>query len=152
MELQRRVAQLELENQRLQDERTYTVERFVEVPPPDYQELKNKCCAMSEDVESLQNRCKMLEHILCYSEISPMSQIIRDYKSMSTFYLQYLTKEINFYRLSRCERLELLNFLEYLHSVTRDVEEMERRVGSTHTTIASYIRRFQNQFCQQIPA
>lgn len=32
------------------------------------------------------------------------------------------------------------------------VEEMERRVGSTHTTIASYIRRFQNQFCQQIPA
>ena len=79
---------------------------------------------MSEDVESLQNRCKMLEHILCYSEISPMSQIIRDYKSMSTFYLQYLTKEINFYRLSRCERLELLNFLEYLHSVTRDVEEM----------------------------
>lgn len=32
------------------------------------------------------------------------------------------------------------------------VEELERRVGSTHTTIASYIRRFQNQFCQHIPA
>ena len=108
----------------LQNAATYTVERFVEVPPPDYQELKNKCRAMSEDVESLQNRCKMLEHILCYSEISPMSQILRDYKSMSTFYIKQLVKEINFYRLSACERREFLDFLNYLRSVTHEFEEM----------------------------
>lgn len=124
MELQRRVTQLEQENQRLQDERTYTVERFVEVPPPDYRDLQIRCHAASEEIHDLQNRCKILEHVLCYGEISPMTQIIRDYKAMSTFYLQHLAREINFYRLSRCERSEFLNFLEYLRSVTRDVEEM----------------------------
>lgn len=124
MELQHRVAQLERENQRLQDERTYTVERFVEVPPPDYRKLQIRCHEASEEIHDLQNRCKILEHVLCYGEISPMPQIIREYKSMSTFYLQQLAKKIEFYRLSSCERSELLNFLEYLHSVTRDVEEM----------------------------
>ena len=116
--------QLGRENLELQTSESRKIERFIEVPPPDYQELKNKCRAMSEDVESLQNRCKMLEHILCYSEISPMSQILRDYKSMSTFYLNQLVKEINFYRLSACERKEFLNFLNYLRSVTHDFEEM----------------------------
>lgn len=115
---------LERENFQLQNAKTYTVERFVEVPPPDYLQLKDKCRAMSEDVQSLQNRCNILEHILSYSEISPMPQIIRDYKSMSTFYLQQLAKEMEIYRVSAEERTELLDFLNYLRSVTRDVEEI----------------------------
>lgn len=116
--------QLERENLELQNAKTCIVERFVEVPPPDYLQLKNKCRAMSEDVESLQNRCNILEHILSYSEISPMPQILRDYKSMSTFYLQQLAKEMEIYRVSAEERTELLDFLNYLRAVTHDVEEM----------------------------
>lgn len=123
-ELQIRVAQLERENLKLQSAKSRTVEYFLEVPPSDYQELKSECRAASEEVRDLQNRCKIMEHLLCCSEISPMSQIIREYKSMSTFYLQQLTKEIEIYRASVKERGELLNFLDYLRSVTRDVEEM----------------------------
>ena len=61
---------------------------------------------------------------MSYSEISPMTQIIKEYKSMSTFYLQQLTKEIEIYRFSSEERAALLDFFEYLRAVTKDVENM----------------------------
>ena len=94
--------------------------------PSDYRKLQIRYHETSAEIQDLQNQCNILEHILCYSEIYPMSQIIQDYKAMSTFYLQHLAKEINFCRLSRCERSELLNFLEYLHSVTRGVGVLMR--------------------------
>ena len=96
----------------------------MEVPPSDYQKLQKQCLAVADDLESWKNRCRVLEHILSYSEISPMVQIIKEYQSMSTFYLQQLTKEIEIYRISAEERAAMLDFLNYLKSVTREIEEM----------------------------
>lgn len=124
MGLREKSTELESQNLNLQNDGSYIVERIVETPPPDYQELKNKCRASEERIQYLQKRCKMLEHVLCYSEISPMSQIIKEYRSMSTFYLQQLSKEIEIYRASAEEYTVLLDFLEYLRSVTGEVEEM----------------------------
>lgn len=123
-ELKKEMEKLREENLRLQAEKTRTVERIVEVPPPDYQKLQQQCLAVADDLETLKNRCRVLEHILSYSEISPMTQIIKEYKSMSTFYLQQLTKEIEIYRISPEERSAMLDFLSYLRSVTHDLEEM----------------------------
>ena len=100
------------------------MKKFIEGPPSDYQKLQQQCLAVADDLESLKNRCRVLEHILSYSEISPMTQIIKEYKSMSTFYLQQLTKEIEIYRISSEERSAMLDFLSYLRSVTREIEEM----------------------------
>ena len=86
--------------------------------------MQQQCLAVADDLESLKNRCRVLEHILSYSEISLMTQIIKEYKSMSTFYLQQLTKEIEIYRISSEERAAMLDFLSYLKSVTCDIEEM----------------------------
>lgn len=123
-ELKDEVDKLRIENLRLQAEKTRTVEKIVEVPPSDYQKLQQQCLAVADDLESLKNRCRVLEHILSYSEISPMTQIIKEYKSMSKFYLQQLTKEIEIYRISSEERAAMLDFLSYLRSVTREIEEM----------------------------
>ena len=123
-ELKKEMEKLRAENLRLQAEKTRTVERIVEVLPPDYQKLQEQCLAVADDLESLKNRCRVLEHILSYSEISPMTQIIKEYKSMSTFYLQQLTKEIEIYRISSEERAAMLDFLSYLRAVTREIEEM----------------------------
>lgn len=123
-ELKKEMEKLRAENLRLQAEKTRTVERIIEVPPPDYKKLQQQCLAVTDDLETLKNRCRVLEHLLSYSEISPMTQIIKEYKSMSTFYLQQLTKEIEIYRISSEERSAMLEFLSYLRSVTRDIEEM----------------------------
>ena len=68
-------------------EKSHTVEKFVETLPPYYQKLQNQCLAVADELEFLRNRCRVLEHLLSYSEISPMAQTIKEYKSMSTFYL-----------------------------------------------------------------
>lgn len=88
--------------------------------------LRNNSQNISSDNSStiLQRRCQVLEHILAYSEISPMSHIINDFKSVSDFYLLQLAKEIEIYRLSSDERSQLLDFLDYLHSATREIEDM----------------------------
>lgn len=76
------------------------------------------------DSQYLQNRCQILEHILCYSEISPMNDTIKNFKSISDFYLRQLAKDVEIYRLSSDERSQLLDFLDYLHSVTHEIENM----------------------------
>ncbi len=123
-ELKNEIEELRKENLRLQSEKSRTVEKIIEVAPLDYQKLQQQCLSVADDLESLRNRCRVLEHILSYSEISPMTQIIKEYKSMSTFYLQQLTKEIEIYRISSEERAAMLDFLSYLRSVTREIEEM----------------------------
>ena len=123
-ELKKEMEKLRAENLRLQSEKSRTVEKIIEVAPLDYQKLQQQCLSVADDLESLRNRCRVLEHILSYSEISPMTQIIKEYESMSTFYLQQLTKEIEIYRISSEERATMLDFLSYLKSVTCDIEEM----------------------------
>lgn len=97
--------------------------------------VKNSCSDnLQNTIEQLQNeivclkdennRCRILEHILRYGEISPMSNIIEEYKSMSSFYLQQLIKEVEIYRSSSFERSQLFDFLNYLRSVTREIEDI----------------------------
>lgn len=107
-----------------EDKKVTTVERIIEVPPSDYQTLKEKTRLNSERIEELQKRCDTLEHILAYCDISPMTQIIKEYKSMSDFYLLQLVKEAEIYRGSAEERNELLSFVDYLHSVTNEIEDI----------------------------
>ena len=77
-ELKDEVDKLRIENLCLQAEKTRTVEKIVEVTPKDYQKLRQQCLAVADDLESLKNRCRVLEHIWSYSEISPMTQIIKE--------------------------------------------------------------------------
>ena len=90
------------------------------------QHLCNTSQVLSSDNSSitLQRRCQILEHILSYSEISPMHSIVNDFKAVSEFYLIQLAKEIEIYRFSLDERSQLLDFLDYLHSATREIEDM----------------------------
>ena len=112
------------ENLHLEEEKPSVTERIVEVPPPDYQSLKKKNQLDSQLIHQLQHRCHTLEHILAHCDVSPMSNIIREYKSMSDFYLLQLIKEVEIYRVSSNERSELLDFVNYLHSVTSEIEDM----------------------------
>lgn len=90
--------------------------------------VKNSCSyKLQNTVAQLQNeknRCRILEHILRYGNISPMSNIIEEYKSMSNFYLQQLIKEVEIYRSSSVERSQLLDFVHYLRSVTSEIEDI----------------------------
>lgn len=89
--------------------------------------LQNTVSQLQSEIIRLKNennRCHILEHILRYGEISPMSNIIEEYKSMSNFYLQQLIKEVEIYRSSSTERSQLLDFLHYLRSVTCEIEDI----------------------------
>lgn len=116
--------QLHLEFSHLKSKDNRVIEHFIEVSPPDYPALKNDYQLALNNTKLLQDRCQLLERLLRSVEISPMSNIIEDYKSMSTFYLRQLVKEIEIYRTSADERSQLLDFLNYLRSVTREIEEI----------------------------
>ena len=100
------------------------VERIIEVYPSDYVTLKKQAQIDSKKISDLQNRCRSLEHLLAFCDISPMGHIIHDYKSMSDFYLAQLTKEIAIYRYSEEERAKLFDFINYLRSITHEIEDM----------------------------
>ena len=92
--------------------------------PPNYLALERNFQTAVNENKLLHDRCQILEHLLRSVEISPMSNIIEEYKSMSNFYLRQLVKEIEIYRSSSDERSQLIDFLHYLRSVTREVEEI----------------------------
>lgn len=106
------------------EEKLSVSKQIVEVPPSDYLSLKKKIQSDSELIYQLEQRCHTLEHILAYCEISPMSQIIKEYKSMSNFYLTQLVTEIEIYRFNSEERSKLLEFVDYLYSVTNEIEDL----------------------------
>ncbi|MBQ3444145.1 MAG: hypothetical protein IJG33_12975 [Selenomonadaceae bacterium] len=123
-ELQDKIFKLASDNLHLEENEPPVIEKIVEVPPPDYQTLKKKTKLDSQLIHQLQHRCHTLEHMLANCDISPMSNIIKEYKSMSDFYLLQLIKEVEIYRVSSNERSELLDFVNYLHSVTSEIEDM----------------------------
>ena len=123
-ELQDKIFKLASDNLHLEENEPPVIEKIVEVPPPDYQTLKKKTKLDSQLIHQLQHRCHTLEHMLANCDISPMSNIIKEYKSMSDFYLLQLIKEVEIYRVSSNERSELLDFVNYLHSVTSKIEDM----------------------------
>lgn len=103
---------------------TPVIERIIEVYPPDYVTLKEQAKKDLKTISDLQHRCRSLEHIFAFCDISKMSRIIHDYKSMSEFYLAQLSAEIEIYRFSGDKRDELLDFINYLRSTAQDIENM----------------------------
>lgn len=69
-------------------------------------------------------RCLFLEHILNYGQISPMDNIISEFKSISSVYLSQLANEVNIYRSSSKERTELIDFAHFLHNLSHEIEDM----------------------------
>ena len=119
-----RITRLENENIRLKAEKSRIVERIVETLPTDYEAIKDKLFVSSQQIEVLQNHCKALENLLLFNDGSPSAHIIHDFKAITQLYLIQLAKEIEIYRFCADERENLIDFLEYLHSVTREIEDM----------------------------
>ena len=119
-----RITRLENENIRLKAEKSRIVERIVETLPTDYESIKDKLFVSSQQIGVLQNRCKALEHLLLFNDGSPSAHIIHDFKAITQLYLIQLAKEIEIYRFCADERENLIDFLEYLRSVTREIEDM----------------------------
>ena len=119
-----KIAKLEAENSRLKAEKVKTVERIIEVPPSDYNTVKSELSTSSNQNVLLKNRCLALEHLLLFNDGSPSAHIIQDFKAISQLYLVQLAKEIEIYRFCSDERANLLDFLDYLRSVTEEIEDM----------------------------
>ena len=119
-----KVAQLESENARLKAEKSNIVERIIEIPPSDYKNIKDELHISSDQNRLLQNRCLALEHLLLFNDGLPSANIIQDFKAISQLYLIQLAKEIEIYRFCADERTNLLDFLDYLRSVTQEIEDM----------------------------
>lgn len=89
-----RIARLESKNFSLKNEKSRIFERIVEIPPTDYESIKDKLFISSQQIGVLQNRCKALEHLLLFNDGSPSAHIIHDFKAITPLYLIQLAKEI----------------------------------------------------------
>jgi ribonuclease HIII len=119
-----KISQLEAEISRLKSEKRKTKEQIIEVPPSDYNSLKKEIATSSRQNQFLQSRCCALEHLLLFNDGSPSEHIIQDFKAISQLYLLHLAKEVEIYRFCAEERANLIDFLDYLHSVTQEIEDM----------------------------
>ena len=119
-----RITRLENENIRLKAEKSRIIERVVEITPTDYDSLKEKLLFSSKQVEVLNQHCLALEHLILFNDGSPSAHIIHDFKAITQLYLIQLAKEIEIYRFCEDERSNLIDFLEYLRSVTQEIEDM----------------------------
>ena len=79
---------------------------------------------VSKQLQLVNLRCLTLERLLLFGEVSSVPRVVRDFKTMSQFYLIQLSKEIEIYRYCPDERSEILDFLKYLRSVTQEIEDM----------------------------
>lgn len=119
-----KISQLEDENLRLKATQSKTVTQFIEVPPSDYHSIKNELATSSHQNILLQNRCCALEHLLLFNDGAPSEHIIQDFKAISQLYLLHLAKEAEIYRFCAEERANLIGFLDYLRSVTQEIEDI----------------------------
>ena len=99
-------------------------EGIIQAPSFKCKTRQDKNCISSSELQLWKERCHAMENILCYGEIFPMPNIIKEYRNMSDFYLQQLAKEIEIYRFNTEERNNLLDFLNYLRSITDEIEDM----------------------------
>jgi hypothetical protein len=85
---------------------------------------KDKANSSFQQIQLLQQRCLNLERLIMFTDISTVPHVVHDFKAMSQFYLLQLAKEIESYRFCPDERAELIDFLDYLHSVTHEIEDL----------------------------
>ena len=78
----------------------------------------------SKQIEILNQHCVALEHLILFNDGLPAAHIIHDFKAITKLYLIQLAKEIEIYRFCADERENLIDFLEYLRSVTQEIEDM----------------------------
>lgn len=98
-------------------EKNNLTEQTIEMPLSEYQSLNHQ-------LNFLLQRCSSLERLLLFSDISSVPRVVHDFRAMSQFYLLQLAKEIESYRFCPDERAELIDFLDYLHSVTHEIEDL----------------------------
>jgi len=115
-QLQSRLRELEAEKEHWQRDKIITVQTIKSVEPPNYQmDMKR--------LKKLELDCKKLETIIKYGNISTVSSIIDDYKSVSKKLLEQLTRELQFYLASAEEREDLLDFLAYLRYTEQELKK-----------------------------
>ena len=102
-----KIKQLEAEKESWLQEKVYTVQEIKKVEPPDYQENKIK-------IIQLEKKCKSLEKILHYGNISPVTNLIDEYQTMSKKYLREIAGELEYYIVSTDERQALIMFIDYI--------------------------------------
>ena len=78
----------------------------------------------TDDFKLCKQQCLFLEHLIQFGQVSPMDNIIADFKSLSSLYLSQLANEINIYRSSSKERAELIDFAHFLRDISREIEDM----------------------------
>lgn len=109
--LNQKIALLERENLRLKSENNSGVGNDESANP-------------SKQLQMLRQHCLNLENLILFSNISTLPHVVHDFKAMTHFYLLQLAKEIEIYRFCPEERAEVLDFIQYLHSVTQEIEDM----------------------------
>lgn len=114
---------IEFENTRIKAEKNYIFEQNSEMTFPNYSLTKNNVNS-SEQLDFLLKRCISLERLLLFADISSAPHIIHDFKAMAQFYLPQLAKEIEIYRFCPKERAELIDFLNYLHTISHEMEDL----------------------------
>lgn len=78
----------------------------------------------SDELQLCKQHCLFLEHLIQFGQVSPMDNIIVDFKSLSSLYLSQLANEINIYRSSSKERAELIDFAHFLRDISLEIENM----------------------------
>ena len=117
-DLKQRIKIIEIENMRLKKENVLTIVKKTEkiVHPPGYQRDM-------ERLKELEKRNKVLEKIIEYGNISTVTNIIKEFKSLSVNHLERLSRELQFYSMCQEEHDELVAFIEYLVSIQEELSK-----------------------------
>lgn len=113
--LRARVAQLEAERDNWLDEKVYTVQKVKTVEPSDYRDNKKR-------LKELESKCRMLEKVMRYGNISSVNDTINEYEAISKSYLDKIVVELEYSPAGEDEYRGLKNLLEYMQSVQAELQ------------------------------
>lgn len=108
------IAKLRKENKELRSTRVTRVTKEVEVPPPDYKELKRTCRRQEERIRNLQ-------HIIETGNISTLGTQIDEYTNYSRSRLKSISHEAAMTSFSEAEVHKVIGFVEYLNYVSSEI-------------------------------
>ena len=116
LELKEQIQLLQMENQRLKIERVVKVIKQKEVRPPGYE-------ADMKRLKMLERENQRFRRLLEYGNISVLEGLIADYKAASKPRLDKIVQEYQFCYADHQERMIVKEFIEYLQSVEKQLQE-----------------------------